>query len=95
MYKLKCGNLIYLKFKCTFTCIYLPSYIYFRLVIDGPGSQTVFNGPIPMSDLLCTRANRYISGKIFRILICSNFCFQNQNYLFYCRKIHLFLDKLP
>ena len=32
-----------------------------RLVVDGPGSQTVFNGPMPMSDLLYTRANRFIS----------------------------------
>ncbi|VDI79784.1 Hypothetical predicted protein [Mytilus galloprovincialis] len=33
-----------------------------RLVVDGPGSQTVFNGPAPMNDLKFTRANRYISA---------------------------------
>ncbi|CAC5384518.1 unnamed protein product [Mytilus coruscus] len=32
-----------------------------RLIIDGSGSLTVFNGPDPMTDLRYTRANRYIS----------------------------------
>ncbi|XP_076076023.1 uncharacterized protein LOC143046845 [Mytilus galloprovincialis] len=32
-----------------------------RLVVDGPGSQTVFNGPTPMFDLKFTRANKYMS----------------------------------
>jgi hypothetical protein len=34
----------------------------FRHIIDGEGSQAVFNGPYPMTDLLFTRANRFISG---------------------------------
>ncbi|VDI41391.1 Hypothetical predicted protein [Mytilus galloprovincialis] len=33
-----------------------------RLIIDGSGSLTVFNGPDPMTDLRYTRANRYISA---------------------------------
>ncbi|KAL5013969.1 hypothetical protein ScPMuIL_008239 [Solemya velum] len=31
-----------------------------RVIIDGPGSMTVFNGPEPLVDLLYTRANRHI-----------------------------------
>ncbi|VDI54125.1 Hypothetical predicted protein [Mytilus galloprovincialis] len=33
-----------------------------RLIVDGPGSQTVFNGPTPMFDLMFTRANTFISA---------------------------------
>ena len=35
----------------------------FRVVQDGPGSLTVFNGPFFMTDMMFTRANRYVSGK--------------------------------
>ncbi|CAC5409208.1 unnamed protein product [Mytilus coruscus] len=38
-----------------------------RLVVDGPGSQTVFNGPTPMFDLKFTRANAYIAVDLRKI----------------------------
>jgi hypothetical protein len=31
---------------------------------DGPGSQTVFNGPDPTTDIQFTRARRYIAGNL-------------------------------
>ena len=34
-----------------------------RVIIDGPGSETVYNGHEFKTDLLYTRANQYISGK--------------------------------
>ena len=34
-----------------------------RIIIDGSGSDTVYNGHEFKTDLLYTRANRYISGK--------------------------------
>ena len=34
-----------------------------RIIIDGKGSNTVYNGHEFKTDLLYTRANRYISGK--------------------------------
>lgn len=33
-----------------------------RIVIDGEGSETVYNGHTYKNDLTYTRANRYISG---------------------------------
>ncbi|KAK3609657.1 hypothetical protein CHS0354_035942 [Potamilus streckersoni] len=33
-----------------------------RVIVDGPGSLTVFNGPVPMEDLLYTQVNTYISA---------------------------------
>ena len=35
---------------------------YFRIIIDGPGSTTVFNGPTPLLDALYTGANHFIAG---------------------------------
>lgn len=36
---------------------------YFRVIIDGPGSGTVFNGHAPLRDELYTLTNHYVSGK--------------------------------
>ncbi|XP_048258679.1 uncharacterized protein LOC124137747 [Haliotis rufescens] len=33
-----------------------------RIIHDGPGSKTIFNGDIPFTDLLYTRASRFISA---------------------------------
>lgn len=33
-----------------------------RVIVDGPGSETVYNGHEFKTDLLYTRANQYISG---------------------------------
>ncbi|XP_064643636.1 uncharacterized protein LOC135497734 [Lineus longissimus] len=33
-----------------------------RVIIDGEGSKTMFNGGIPLRDLRFTRSNRYIAG---------------------------------
>ncbi|XP_070573546.1 uncharacterized protein [Ptychodera flava] len=46
------------KYKCADETT-LPNH---RLIIDGPGSATVFNGHEPLVDLLYTRANTYISA---------------------------------
>lgn len=35
-----------------------------RIVVDGEGSETVFNGHTYKNDLKYTRANRYISGNL-------------------------------
>ena len=35
-----------------------------RIVIDGQGSDTVYNGHTYKNDLMYTRANKYISGTI-------------------------------
>lgn len=40
-----------------------PSTHNHRVIIDGPGSETVYNGHEFKTDLLYTRANQYISGK--------------------------------
>ena len=37
---------------------------YHRVIIDGPGSTTVFNGGEAMTDLLYTRYNNFIEGKL-------------------------------
>lgn len=34
-----------------------------RVIVDGPGSETVYNGHEFKTDLLYTRANQYISGE--------------------------------
>ena len=40
-------------------------YMYFfRVVVDGEGSQTVFNGPESMTDMKFTRINNYVSGRL-------------------------------
>jgi hypothetical protein len=36
--------------------------IYFRIIVDGPESGTVFNGPIPLLDAMYTSATNYITG---------------------------------
>ncbi|XP_072033446.1 LOW QUALITY PROTEIN: uncharacterized protein [Amphiura filiformis] len=33
-----------------------------RIIVDGPGSGTVFNGHVDLTDLLYTRANNYLSA---------------------------------
>ena len=48
----------------TITC---TDYVYndsFRIIIDGSGSRTVFNGPTPLYDALYSKANNFITGKI-------------------------------
>lgn len=40
-----------------------PSRKNHRVIIDGQGSETVYNGHEFKTDLKYTRANRYISGK--------------------------------
>ena len=37
----------------------LPNH---RVIVDGPGSRTVFNGHTPITDLEWTRDNNYVSG---------------------------------
>jgi hypothetical protein len=36
--------------------------LIFRIIQDGEGSKTVFNGYKPMEDMLYTRANRFIAA---------------------------------
>lgn len=36
-----------------------------RVIIDGSGSKTVYNGPYQNAGVYYTKANRYISGKVF------------------------------
>ena len=38
--------------------------LYYRIIIDGSGSRTVFNGPTPLYDALYSKANSFITGKI-------------------------------
>jgi len=38
------------------------SVFFYRIVVDGPGSLTVFNGLVFMNDLTYTRSNKYIAG---------------------------------
>ena len=38
-------------------------YILSRIIIDGKGSGTVFNGHEPVFDELYTLTNHYVSGK--------------------------------
>lgn len=41
----------------------LSKITYFcRIVVDGPGSETVFNGPVPLLDAMYTSATNYITG---------------------------------
>ena len=47
---------------CTKVLIFYMSY--HRVIIDGPGSTTVFNGGEAMTDLLYTRYNNFIEGKL-------------------------------
>ena len=35
-----------------------------RIIVDGPESGTVFNGPIPLLDAMYSSATNYITGKI-------------------------------
>lgn len=41
---------------------YIYMYIDFRVVIDGNGARTVFNGHRPLFDQRWTLTNHYISG---------------------------------
>ncbi len=34
----------------------------FRVIVDGPGSATVFNGPVPLLDAMYTATTNYIAG---------------------------------
>ena len=36
--------------------------IIHRIIVDGPGSGTVFNGPVPLLDAMYTSASNYITG---------------------------------
>lgn len=38
----------------------LPNHL---VIVDGPGSKTLFNGHTPLEDLMYTKANTFISGK--------------------------------
>lgn len=37
--------------------------MYFRRIIDGPNSSTVFNGHEPLKETLYTLTNHFVSGK--------------------------------
>ena len=52
--------------KCIHKLLYIMyiDYLYYRIIIDGSGSRTVFNGPIPLYDALYSKANNFITGKI-------------------------------
>lgn len=43
-------------------------FISFRVIIDGPGSATVFNGPIQLVDSLYTKADTFMTGKDTNII---------------------------
>ncbi|XP_070573548.1 uncharacterized protein [Ptychodera flava] len=45
-----------------YKCVDETQLLNHRLIIDGPGSATVFNGHDVMIDLLYTRANTYVSA---------------------------------
>jgi hypothetical protein len=53
--------------------------IYFRLIIDGKGASTVFNGHTPLVDKLYTRSNHYISGNSDSV--CRQLFFNNCLYI--------------
>ena len=36
--------------------------------MDGPGSGTVFNGPVPLLDAMYTSATNYITGNLWLII---------------------------
>ena len=36
--------------------------LLYRIIVDGPDSGTVFNGPIPLLDAMYTSATNYITG---------------------------------
>ena len=44
--------------------LFVLLWFFFRYIIDGPGSMTVFNGDKKLVDLLYTRSNTYISGTL-------------------------------
>ena len=57
----------------TYTCVYVRHIAYLdfvcsllfppcRVIVDGSGSATVFNGPTPLLDVLYTGANHFIAG---------------------------------
>ena len=59
----------------TFIPVLLISFwLTFRVIIDGEGSQTVFNGPESMIDMQFTTVNNYISGLYIMLLLDSLFC---------------------
>lgn len=35
-----------------------------RIIVDGPESGTVFNGPVPLLDAMYTSATNYITGNL-------------------------------
>ena len=37
--------------------------LHYRIIVDGSGSATVFNGPTPLLDAMYTSANNLITGK--------------------------------
>jgi hypothetical protein len=40
-----------------------PKFKNHRIIVDGKGSETVYNGHEFKFDLMYTRANRYVSGQ--------------------------------
>ena len=40
-----------------------------RIIVDGPESGTVFNGPVPLLDAMYTSATSYITGNIIPALV--------------------------
>ncbi|XP_070573744.1 uncharacterized protein [Ptychodera flava] len=45
-----------------FRCVETTQLANYRVIVDGPGSATVFNGHTPYLDLLYTRANTFVSA---------------------------------
>ena len=41
---------------------FLIIILLYRIIVDGPDSGTVFNGPIPLLDAMYTSATNYITG---------------------------------
>ena len=40
--------------------------MYYRIIKDGSGSVSVFNGPTPLYDALYTKANNFIAGRLYK-----------------------------
>ena len=53
--------------------MYMYLYLLCRVIVDGPGSAVVFNGPTPLLDAMYTSTANYITGEcaLLEELFCS------------------------
>ena len=58
------GIQVSLNYWCVLLCQGIDVQNSFRIVVDGPGSETVFNGHEPVKDERYTLTNHYLTGVV-------------------------------